>query len=212
MRRRNSGEYGDGGGFLGIGHSSLWVSTEPGQLHNILRLAPPESEVGGWTSTILYVLGDGGVFEGWHRTITDAGEVGTQEEKLSDRERDRLIVRICAAATLPDPIPNIPPDRSARILSVLAEVRPRTPGPLILITRDAQLTREAIAAGVDAATPEAFAARTMTTAQARDMWCERVTMAINRYVARGALDGWLLRIRAMDRVRMLVDAGWHPLG
>src|SRR2546427_5011378 len=33
MRRRNSGEYGGGGGgFFGIGHSSVWVSTEPGQL------------------------------------------------------------------------------------------------------------------------------------------------------------------------------------
>lgn len=151
------------------------VTYQHENLRNILRLAPPESEVGGWTSTIVYVLSDGGVFRGWERRMTSIGET------LSDRNRDRLITRECVS------------------------------GPIALVTRDARLTREAIAAGVDATNPETFAERTIAREAARLMFESRLEQAIDRYVARSSLDEWLLRTHAMDRVRQLHEAVWSPL-
>jgi hypothetical protein len=171
---------------------------------NILRLAPLDSEVGGWTSTILYVLGDGGVFRGWDRLMTASGE------GLSDRDRDRLIVRVCAPNPIVAPIPSITPERERLMAEALATLRVHTPGPLVLVTRDARLIREATAVGVDAIDPEAFGARAMTREAARVMFEARLDQAISRYIARGPLGEWLLRIRAMDRVRKLHAAIWTP--
>jgi hypothetical protein len=67
--------------------SAVSLTYQHENLRNILRLAPPDSEVGGWTSTILYVLGDGGVFRGWERLMTTSGE------RLSDRDRDQSRMR-----------------------------------------------------------------------------------------------------------------------
>lgn len=173
-------------------------------LRNILRLAPPMSEAGGWTSTVLYVLGDGGVFGGWERLMTTSGE------RLSDRDRDRLIVRVCAPNPIVAPVPGITPERERLMAEALAEIRVHTPGPLALVTRDAGLIRQARAAGVDAAEPESFAARTMTREAARAMFEARLEQAISRYIARGSLDKWLLRVRAMERVRQLHGAIWAP--
>jgi hypothetical protein len=179
------------------------VTYQDENLRNILRLAPPDSEVGGWTSTILYVLGDGGVFSGWDRHMASGGAA------LSDRDRDRLIVRVCAAHTVA-PNPNIPAERDRAIADELAAIRTHTPGPLILLTRDARLIREARAEGVDADEPEAFAARTLTREAAHTMFVERLERAIDRYIARGPLHEWLLRRYAMDRVRELHAAIWAP--
>jgi hypothetical protein len=65
--------------------NAVSVTFDHENLDNIQRLAPPDSEVGGWTSTILYVLGDGGVFRGWHRLATSIGR------DLTNRNRDRLM-------------------------------------------------------------------------------------------------------------------------
>src|SRR5262245_33861649 len=50
--------------------SAVSVAYQHENMRNILRLAPPGSEVGGWTATIVWQLGDGGVFNGWERTMT----------------------------------------------------------------------------------------------------------------------------------------------
>jgi len=174
-------------------------------LRNILRLAPPDSEVGGWTSTILYQLGDGGVFGGWDRLMTTSGT------GLSDRDRDRLIVRVCAPNPITTPIPGITREREQLMREALDTIREQTPGPLTLITRDEQVIREGLEAKVDAATPETFAARTMTRGVARAMFESRLEQAISRYIARGPLDKWLLRVYAMDRLRQIYAAVWSPL-
>lgn len=58
-------------------------------LRNILRLAPPSSTQGAWTSSILYVLGDGGVFDGWERHMTNDGQA------LTNRQRDAHMIQVC---------------------------------------------------------------------------------------------------------------------
>lgn len=204
---------------------ALWMAMVLGQLNavsltyqhenlrNILRLAPPDSEVGGWTSTILYVLGDGGMFRGWERLMTASGEGLSDRDRnrrLSDRDRDRLIVRACAPTPIVTPIQGITPEREQLMAEGLAAIRERVPGPLVLITRDRRLIREAVAAGIYAADPEAYSARTMTRMTARAMFEARLEQASSRYIALGPLDEWLLRVRAMDRVRKLYLAVWTP--
>jgi hypothetical protein len=70
------------------------ISYQHENMRNILRLAPPASTRGAWTSTILYMLGDHGVFDGWERHVTNVGET------LSNRDRDRLMVTECQAKGL----------------------------------------------------------------------------------------------------------------
>lgn len=180
------------------------VTYQHENLRNILRLAPPDSEVGGWTSTIVWQLGDGGVFSGWDRLMTTSGKA------LSDRNRDRLIVRACAANPITTPIPGITPEREQIMAEALAEIRVNAPGPLVLVTRDRQVLREATAAGVDAVDPETFAARTMTRDAARAMFEARLEQALDRYIARGPLNEWRLRVYATDRVRQLYTVVWTP--
>jgi hypothetical protein len=173
-------------------------------LRNILRLASPDSEAGGWTSTILYILGDGGVFGGWDRLMTASGAT------LSDADRDRLIIRICAPNPVVTPIPGITPERVRLMAQALARIRETVPGPLVLVTRDADLIRRARVENIDAEEPEAFATRTLTREAARAMFERRLEQAISRYIARGPLHSWLLRGYAMDRVRELHAAIWAP--
>jgi hypothetical protein len=131
-------------------------------------------------------------------------------EGLSDRDRDRLIVRACASNPITALIPGITAEREHLMTQALAAIRVHTPGPLILITRDARLIREATAAGVDAADPETFAAREIPRDAARVMFKSRLERAISRYIARGSLDEWLLRVQATDRLRQLYAAVWTP--
>ena len=65
------------------------VTYQHENVRNILRMAPPDSERGGWTSTILWMLGDHGVFDGWGRNMTNDGR------NLTNRERDRHMVAEC---------------------------------------------------------------------------------------------------------------------
>lgn len=65
------------------------VTYQHENVRNMLRMAPPDSERGGWTSTIIYQLGDGGVFDGWERYMTNDGAA------LSNRDRDRHMVNEC---------------------------------------------------------------------------------------------------------------------
>ena len=58
-------------------------------VNNLLRIAPPGSGRGAWTSAILYMLGDGGVFAGWHRCAEQDGA------QLKNRARDRLMIETC---------------------------------------------------------------------------------------------------------------------
>jgi hypothetical protein len=178
------------------------ISYEHENLRNILRLAPPDSEVGGWTSSILYQLGDGGVFGGWDRIATRSGA------PLSDRDRDRLSVRACSAKPLTVPIPGITSERERLLAEALEDIRAHTAGPLVLVTRDGRLTREARAAGVDAGDPETIAARTMAREAAGAMFESRLAEAVNRYIARGPLDEWLVRVQATDNIARVYRAVW----
>lgn len=65
------------------------VTYQHENVRNILRMAPPDSERGGWTSTIVWMLGDHGVFDGWERHMTNDGA------NLTNRERDRHMVAEC---------------------------------------------------------------------------------------------------------------------
>jgi hypothetical protein len=128
-------------------------------------------------------------------------------ESLADRvapDRDATGVALSSSAAT---------DRgrdSARI-EALAEIRVHTAGPLVLVTRDGRLTREARAAGVDAGDPETVAARTMTReAGRRAMFESRLHDAMERYVARGPLNEWLLRIQAMENLARVYRAVWTP--
>jgi hypothetical protein len=56
---------------------------------NILRNAPPGTSRGRWTVGALYILGDGGVFDGWDSRMTDQGA------HLSNPERDRFMISQC---------------------------------------------------------------------------------------------------------------------
>jgi hypothetical protein len=56
---------------------------------NIRRMSPPGSERGMYTSAILYLIGDGGVFAGWDADTTDIGA------ELSNPARDRLMIEQC---------------------------------------------------------------------------------------------------------------------
>src|SRR6185436_5508845 len=145
-----------------------------------------------------------GVFSGWERVMTTSGEL------LSDRDRDRLIIRACAASPIMSPIPGITPEREVRLSQALREIRAHTSGPLTVITRDGRLIREAARVSVDAADPETFAARTMSRDAARGMFESRFDQAMSRYIARGPMDEWLLRVRATDRLRQLYAAVWTP--
>lgn len=170
---------------------------------NILRLAPPDSEVGDWTASILYVLGDGGAFEGWERIATKTGA------SLSDRDRDRLMVHVCSAAPLPISVPGMSADRERAISDALAEIREHTAGPLVLVTGDADLIRRARKQGVDADEPKAIAARTMTREQAKRAFEARLHDATSWYLAtRKKIDGWLRRAEAMERIHQLYAAVW----
>jgi hypothetical protein len=70
------------------------VTYQHDNLRNILRLAPPRSTRGAWTSAILYVLGDGGVFDGWERYMTSDGET------LTNRQRDAHMIQECCSEGL----------------------------------------------------------------------------------------------------------------
>jgi hypothetical protein len=65
------------------------VSYQHENLNNTLRLGPPGSPRGVWTAAVLYILGDGGVFDGWERHVTNHGA------ELSNRKRDKLITELC---------------------------------------------------------------------------------------------------------------------
>jgi hypothetical protein len=65
------------------------VTYQHENLRNIRRMAPPQSTPGAWTSTILYVLGDGGLFDGWERHMTNDGEL------LTNRQRDAHMIQAC---------------------------------------------------------------------------------------------------------------------
>ena len=43
------------------------------------------------------------------------------------------------------------------------------------------------------------------------MFTARLEQAINRYIARGLLHEWLLRVRVTERLRDLYAAIWTPL-
>lgn len=63
-------------------------------MRNILRIAPPNSQAGGWTSTILYMLGDHGVWDGWEKHVTNDGAT------LTNRQRDAFMVAECKSQRL----------------------------------------------------------------------------------------------------------------
>lgn len=58
-------------------------------LNVLVQIAPPGTDIGAWTSVVLYVLGDGDVLAGWERAYTMDGQ------GLPNRDRDRLMVRHC---------------------------------------------------------------------------------------------------------------------
>ena len=70
-------------------HSVHSVTYAHENVRNIRRMAPPGSNRGVYTSAVLYLLGDGGVFAGWEASATDLGE------GLTNRERDRLMIDQC---------------------------------------------------------------------------------------------------------------------
>ena len=181
--------------------SAVTLSYQHENLENILRLAPPDSDVGRWTSDILYVLGDGGVFDGWERILTVSGA------DLTNRDRDRLITRVCCPATLAH-APGTEPARAALIEAALAQIREHTQAPLTLVTRDGRLTREARAVGVEVGTPEAIAARTLSLDPAREMFLSRLRQAIERRLACGAHHSWLARKESLDGVLKVYEMVW----
>jgi hypothetical protein len=61
---------------------------------NIKRIAPPGSKRGVWTSAIVWMLGDHGVFDGWEKHMTNDAEA------LSDRQRDKHMAAECRDAKL----------------------------------------------------------------------------------------------------------------
>jgi hypothetical protein len=144
-------------------------------LRNLRRLAPPGSFAGSWTSAILYFLGDGGVFDGWERHLTNDAET------LTNKQRDSYMVNEC-----------------------------RTEG-LVLITRDDGARDEARAAGVDAAEPEAFAARFLACDDARRMFDQKLGDAAIRYLVAGPPQEQNLRIRVGRTTREVYGAIWQPL-
>lgn len=155
---------------------ALTVSYQHENLTNILRMAPPGSNRGVWTSGIVYVLGDGGVFDGWDRNVTNAGA------GLSNRDRDRLMVSECKV------------------------------GGMVLVTRDAQVIKEAVIVGVDAAEPEPFAGRTLTLEDARDMFMTRMDRATAAYVAKTPTENRLAMEAAMTALTELYQYIWSPAG
>lgn len=58
-------------------------------LRNLARMCPPGSDLQAWSRTILSVLGQGGVFDGWIHAATDTGA------GLSNRQRDRHMIEMC---------------------------------------------------------------------------------------------------------------------
>lgn len=65
------------------------ITYEHENLRNILRLAPPSSSRGAWTSAILYILGDGGCFDGWEQHMTNDGIA------LTNPQRDAHMISEC---------------------------------------------------------------------------------------------------------------------
>lgn len=57
---------------------------------NMLRMAPPGSVRGKYTSVVLYLLGDGGVFDGWEAKAADEAPLA-----LSNKGRDKYMVEQC---------------------------------------------------------------------------------------------------------------------
>lgn len=143
-------------------------------LRNILRIAPPGSNRGAWTSTIVWMVAEHGVFSGWEMHMTNEGET------LSNRQRDKHMVAQCAAEKL------------------------------VLLTRDEQVISEALAAGVDAVKPEAFAARHITRAEASAMFQQRLWDAVMRYVSKSPPGEEVLRFRAGQAAREAFAAVWQP--
>jgi hypothetical protein len=65
------------------------VTYQHENVRNILRMAPPGSTRGTWTAAILYIIVDGGVFDGWERMMTNQGA------QLSNPQRDRFMIEQC---------------------------------------------------------------------------------------------------------------------
>lgn len=149
------------------------ITFEHENYRNIQKLAPPGSARGGWTATILYMLGDHGVFDGWTASMTNDGE------SLSNRDRDRHMVKECAT------------------------------DKLVLVTRDEKVIREAQAAGVDVARPEAFAARYITREDARRMFEGRVRNAAWSYLVAGPSWEHEMRMQKGQEARQLLEVVWR---
>ena len=58
-------------------------------VRNLVRTAPPGTPRGWWTEALIYVLRDGGVFDGWARVMTN------DHADLGNRGRDRQMVEEC---------------------------------------------------------------------------------------------------------------------
>jgi hypothetical protein len=82
---------------------------------------------------------------------------------------------MCAPSPIVASIPGVTPERERLMFEAIPTIRVHAPGPLVLVTRDAGLIREARAAGVDADEPEPFAAGTMTREAARALFAVRGT-------------------------------------
>lgn len=153
---------------------AITVAYQHENLRHLRRLAPPGSFVGSWTATIIYLLGDGGVFDGWERHLTNDGET------LKNKQRDSYMIDICRA------------------------------DGLVLIMRDAAACEKARAAGVDAAEPEAFAARFLTREDARRMFDQRLNDAALRYLVAGPPQEQNMRIHVGRTTREVYRAIWQP--
>lgn len=99
---------------------------------------------------------------------------------LSNRERDRHMVNECRTEQL------------------------------VLISRDAQVIREAHAVGVDALRPELFAGRYLAREAARRLFNERIATAVDRYTVSGPGDNLEVRERAAAAIRETCAAIWSP--
>jgi hypothetical protein len=58
-------------------------------LRNLARMCPPGSELQAWSRTIYFVLGQGGVFDGWIDVATNTGA------GLTNRQRDKHMIDLC---------------------------------------------------------------------------------------------------------------------
>lgn len=145
-------------------------------MRNFARMSPVGSDLHAWSGTILFVLDDGGVFDGWMGAITSTGS------DLTNRQRDRHMIEICATSRL------------------------------LLLTRDEQVIDEAKAAGVIAMTPEAYAVTVMPRSLAERMFMDRLDVAARRYVENGPADRREQWVRNMKAVRATYQYIWKPAG